>query len=165
MTTITNNNLPAGALLQSYANSGAYTDCFIAEIDLRVSHAEFVEAFYTTPIFRLERWLLAALLWRLSTDHQAREMASGRLNEFAAWSVESRAPNQVLLASGRTRSWLMTSYPAQGSGGATTLYFGSAIVPHKQTGKLGWLYSSLLGFHKLYSRILLWAAKKRLDHR
>jgi hypothetical protein len=46
------------------------------------------------------------------------------------------------------------------------LYFGSAVVPvpDKTTGKLvlGSTYSALLGFHKLYSRVLLSAASARL---
>ena len=48
----------------------------------------------------------------------------------------------------------------------TRLYFGSAVVPRRsaRAGKpsLGPLFSALLGFHKLYSRILLRAARSRL---
>jgi hypothetical protein len=154
--------LPAGALLEAYAQSGAYTDCFTTELKGHVSHAAFVEAFYTSAIFKLERWLLAKLMARPSTDIQARGLAAGSLNDFAAWSVEGRAPNQVLLAAGRTRSWLMTA-PLPGRSGATTrLYFGSAVVPRRGRAGLGWQFTALLGLHKLYSRVLLWAAQGRL---
>lgn len=158
--------LPAGALLESYASAGAYTDCFVTTINRTVSHAQFVEAFYTSPVFRVERWLIAAVLFRLSTDLEARKLASGKLDEFAAWTVENRTHNQIILVSGRTRSWFMTlqSPITVDSGENTVIYFGSAIVPHARTGRLGWQYSSLLGFHKLYSRVLLWSTKRRLEH-
>jgi hypothetical protein len=48
----------------------------------------------------------------------------------------------------------------------TSLYFGSAVVPVRspKTGRtrLGPVFSALLGFHKLYSRVLLRAARRRL---
>lgn len=154
--------LPAGALLQAYVLRGAYTDCYSTELGRAVSHAQFVEAFYTTAVFKLERWLLARFMARPSTDAQAGQLASGSRNAFAAWAVEERAPDQLLLAAGRTRSWLMVaSLPGHG-GVATRLYFGSAIVPHGGSTRMGWQFTALLGFHKLYSRVLLWAARHRL---
>jgi hypothetical protein len=157
--------LPAGTLLEPYAQGGAYTDCYAAVLSRPVSHAEFVEAFYTTALFKLERWILATLLARPSTDKQARELASGSSSTFAAWSVEARAPNQVLLAAGRTRSWLMTVSPPEHASTSTRLYFGSAVVPRRGSTKLGWQFTALLGFHKAYSRLLLWAAKNQLSKR
>jgi hypothetical protein len=47
------------------------------------------------------------------------------------------------------------------------LYFGSAVIPVRtKSGEtaLGFPYGALLGFHKLYSRILLRAARLRLEH-
>lgn len=46
----------------------------------------------------------------------------------------------------------------------TTLYFGSAVVPRKRGG-MGWPFTALLGFHKLYSRVLLGSAVRRLESR
>ena len=47
------------------------------------------------------------------------------------------------------------------------LLFGSAVVPkvEKNTGKTehGFIFKYLLGFHKLYSKLLLNAAKYKLD--
>lgn len=133
-----------------------------------MSHAEYVEAFYTGAVFKLERLLLAWFVSRPSTDAQARELASGRLNTFAAWQVEARSTNQLLMCdlSGRTRSWLMVA-PVQTAGSASTrLYFGSAVVPvhGKASGQptLGFPFKALLGFHKVYSRVLLGAARSRL---
>lgn len=51
--------LPQHALLGKYAHDGAYADCYATEIPASVSHAEYVEAFYTTAVFKLERQLLA----------------------------------------------------------------------------------------------------------
>ena len=156
--------LPADALLQRYREAGAYTDCYGGVVAADIAHAQYVEAFYTTWIFRLERWVLAVFVARPSTDAQARALAAGEVDTFAAWTVEARAPDQLLLCDyrGRTRSWLMTAPDA----GGTRLYFGSAVVPevNERTGRkaLGWVFAGLLGFHKLYSRVLLRAAIARL---
>jgi hypothetical protein len=155
--------LPEGALLQRYAGPGGYADCYVAVTDRAVSHAEFVEGFYTTALFKIERMILKLLASRPSTDAQAAQLADGTLASFAAWSVESRAPNQLLLAdfTGRTRSWLMVAPPDAGSSG-TRLYFGSAVVRARKRGP-GLAFAALLGFHKLYSRLLLGAARSRLS--
>ncbi|HJV95743.1 MAG TPA: hypothetical protein VJ608_06885 [Albitalea sp.] len=168
MPTIQACDLPQGALLGAYQHGGAYADCYVTELARPVSHAEYVEAFYTTALFKLERRLLAWLVARPSTDAQASQLAAGALDSFAAWNVEARSNDQVLLADlhGRTRSWLMVA-AAQADGHATTrLYFGSAVVPVLRAGSakpsLGWAFRWLLGFHKLYSRALLSAARSRL---
>jgi hypothetical protein len=158
--------LPSQSLLTRYANAGAYTDCFTTDIARTVSHADFVEAFYTGRLFKVERFLLRVFISKPSTDLQARQLAAGELNEFAAWRVEARAVDQLLLRAmdGRTRSWLMVSAMPETSG--TRLYFGSAVVPavNASTGKssLGFVFKALLGFHNFYSRALLNAAAARL---
>src|SRR5262249_52421050 len=101
----------------------------------------------------------------------AQQLACGAVDEFAAWRVERRAANQLLMAdyTGRTRSWLMVVHSAEEQGVRTRLYFGSAVVPirHRRSGtpSLGASYKSLLGFHKLYSVLLVRAAKARLNSR
>lgn len=161
--------LPAAALLHDSVATGAYTDCFCVEVPAPVSHAAFVEAFYTSPVFRVERWILRWALSRPSTDADARRLASGASDTFAAWIVCGRAPDQLLLqdVTGRTQSWLMVAACADdGPSPGTRLYFGSALMPARSgaTGpaRKGWLYRSLLGFHTLYSRILLSAARSRV---
>ena len=152
--------MPPESLLQSYAASGAYADCYATEIALPVSHAEFVAAFYTTGLFKAERLVLRVLASRPSSDAEARALALGELPSFAAWSVEARAANQLLLRdfTGRTRSWLMVE-PLPPS--STRLLFGSAIVPRRD-GRLGRRFDALLGFHRIYSQLLLAAARRRL---
>ena len=160
--------LPSTALLLRHQQAGAYADCYSTDIARVVTHAEFVEAFYTTGLFKVERFILRWFAARPSSDAQARQLAAGDSETFAAWRVEGRAPGQLMLAdfSGRTRSWLMVE-PAEGAGAeGTRLYFGSAVVPKDSADgggpRMGYVFQALLGFHKLYSRALLQAARVRL---
>jgi hypothetical protein len=160
--------MPEAALLGSYTRSGAFTDCFATEIDGSVSHAQFVRAFYTTWVFRLERVILRWAVARPSTDDEARQVAEGASDSFAAWKVEARGDNQLLMCDfqGRTRSWFMVVPIGTGSGARTRLYFGSAVVPRRDpvsgARSLGPVFGALMGFHKLYSHVLLYAARSRL---
>jgi hypothetical protein len=158
-------DLPVAALLQKYVYPGAYTDCYFTEVAGRVSPAEYIEAFYTTWVFELERFILTHAVKKPSSGLDAHRLARAEIDAFAAWTVEARAPDQLLMCDflSRTRSWLMV-LPIEGG---TRLYFGSAVVPvRSKSGELtlGSTYLSLMGFHKLYSRILLRAARSRLKH-
>jgi len=156
--------LPAQALLMGYCRHGGYTDCFVIDTDARISLARYVEAFYTSRLFRLER-LVLTLAARSSSDLQAVELAAGRGSTFAAWEVEARAADQLLMrdVTGRTRSWFMVA-PAEGG---TRLYFGSAVTSSQhRTGApatIGPVFRALVGLHTLYSRALLTAARRRLQ--
>jgi hypothetical protein len=168
MTSIQACSIPDQALLARYAGLGGYADCYVTEVTHPVSHAQYVEAFYTGAVFKLERLLLAWFVSMPSTDAQAKELARGELEDFAAWHVEARSANELLMCDryGRTRSWLMVAPFQSGGVASTRLYFGSAVVPvdDKGTGqpRLGFSYDALLGFHKLYSRMLLYATRTRL---
>ncbi len=157
--------LPDNALLAAYSRDGGYTDCYSVDVPGTISQEQYVAAFYTTAVFKLERLILRLAVSKPSTDTQARQLAAGSINHFAAWRVEQRNDNQLLMCDfvGRTRSWLMTlPLPAQ-HGGGTRLYFGSAVVPARAGASgLGFTFTALLGFHKLYSQTLLHAARKRL---
>jgi len=83
--------LPDNALLGRYADGGNYTDCFMIEFPDMIAHAAYVEAFLTTPLFRLERSVLKWLGAKPSTDDDARRLAAGESDDFAAWSVEGRS--------------------------------------------------------------------------
>lgn len=168
MSSVQRSELPQRALLDKYLQDGGYADCYVTHMARQVSHAEFVEAFYTTALFKIERLLLAGLVSRPSSDAEAAQLAAGTRNTFAAWSVEARSENQLLLTDfrSRTRSWLMVAPADSGENQGTRLYFGSAVVPatHGRPGKPrpGLVFRLLLGFHKLYSRALLSAARSRL---
>ena len=159
--------VPTNSLLAKYSTDGTYTDCYATEIPRGISFPEFVFAFYTTLIFRLERLILKWMVSKPSTDTQARQLADGVSERFAAWHVEDRSENEILMCDfqGRTRSWLMVT-PASTNGDRTRLYFGSAVVPiqNSKTGdrSLGFGFQALLGFHKIYSILLLYFARSRI---
>lgn len=159
--------VPRNALHARYADAGGYADAFVLDIDRRVTLAEFVEAFYTTWLFKLERFILKWLVDKPSTDAEARALALGERASFAAWSLEARARDELLMQDfqGKTRSWLSVAPRPDGAPG-TRLLFGTGIAPitDRATGRerLGAGFSALLSFHRLYSRALLGAAQARL---
>jgi hypothetical protein len=163
MSTVIAIDLPAGALLRRYGETG-YADCYATDVAAAVSLRRFAGAFYTTPLFKVERALLAAFASRPSSDADAAALAAGTAQTFAAWRVEGRTDGELLLAdfTGRTRSWLMVLPHA----GGTRLHFGSAVVPRidRRSGeaRMGAGFHALLGFHRLYSKLLLGAARRRL---
>lgn len=157
--------LPDDSLLRRYRDNGAYTDCYALDVPRSVTQAQYVEAFYTTWVFKLERAILSAVVSKPSTDAHAAQLARGERGDFAAWDVEARDANQLLMRDfqRRTCSWLMSRST---EAGGTRLYFGSAVVPKLDArgGKpsMGFVFAALLGFHRLYTRILLRAAAARL---
>lgn len=168
MKVIQTGELPQGALLNKYKQQDAYTDCYFMDLPRAISWTEYVEAFYTTSLFKVERAILSVLAAKPSTDLQAKQLAAGEADHFAAWSVEGRSQNQLLLCDfqGRTRSWLMCAVDDSCNPPRTRLYFGSAVVPvvDKASGKksFGFIFHALMGFHRLYSRSLMASARARL---
>lgn len=158
--------VPANTLLRSYQDGDGYTDCYSSEVPAVITQQRFIEAFYTSPLFKVERTLLRYLASKPGSDVEAKQLAAGNAVKFSAWRVESQSAGELLLAdfTGRTRSWLMAK-PVIGST-ATVLYFGSAVVPRHSRGAskpgMGWDFYALLGFHRLYSRMLLSAAGRKL---
>lgn len=160
--------IPTNTTLASYSMDGAYADCYSTELAWNVTFPEYVFTFYTTSLFKLERFILKWAVSKRSTDLQARQLANGEIEKFAAWSVENRSENEILMCDylGRTRSWLMVAPMNTASGPRTRLYFGSAVVPirNPKTGKLatGFGFQALLAFHKVYSVLLLYSARMRI---
>ncbi len=157
-------------MLRAYQDGTGFADCYVTEVPGAVTQAAFIEAFYTSRLFKVERTLLKYLAARPATDADARQLAEGKATLFSAWRVEDQSVSELLLAdfSGRTRSWLSAS-PAAGAdhGPRTQLYFGSAVVPRQRPGStnpgMGWPFHALLAFHRLYSRLLLRAASRRVQ--
>lgn len=155
---------PASLLGRMAAQRGAFADAYTLRLPRAVTLAEFVEAFYTTRLFKVERALIA-LLGKPSSDAMARAVARGEGERIAVWTIEARDPDELLMHedSGATRSW----FKAQpGEGGGTTLWFGSAVVPRRRgpdgQPRFSAVFHALLGFHRWYSRALLRAAVRRL---
>lgn len=170
MLDISESSLPDGALLARYHGeesghgASAYVDCFTTRLNRHVSISEFVATFYQTWLFRLERFILASLAGVRSTDEDAIAVAEGHADGFAAWDVEARAEDQLLLSdlNGRTRSW----FRVEQAGTGTQLFFGSAVLPvvDAETGeaRVTRTYRWLLDFHRFYSVLLLASARRKL---
>lgn len=158
MSAVQAQELPEQALLARYSDVG-HTDCYFTDVPRDVTFEAYISAFYTSWLFKVERIILR-LVKRPSTDVHVAELAAGTRAQFAAWDVEDRTVDQLLMCdmAGRTRSWLHCT-PVEGG---TRLYFGSAVVPDQKSGKMGWLFHALMGFHKLYSVMLLKAAVRKL---
>src|SRR5689334_21268853 len=98
---------PQGSLLARLAQArNAFADAYTLHLPRTVSLAQFVEAFYTTRLFKLERWLIART-GRPSTDADVHAVAEGEDRRMAAWTVEAREGDELLMHedSGVTRSW------------------------------------------------------------
>ena len=154
--------VPVDTMLDKHSSvTGAYTDCYMTEIPHKVTFPEYVFVFYTTPLFKLERLILKFTVSKPATDLDAKNLANGLTDKFAAWTVEARMENELLMCDylSRTRSWLMK----KSDGIKTQLYFGSAVVPKTGKRSLDLEFRALLGFHLIYSVLLLYFAKSNLD--
>jgi hypothetical protein len=171
MFAITRESVPADALLNTFRGGarperwGTYADCFAVDCAGQVGLADFVVAFYTSRLFGVERFLLRTLINAPSSRGDARAVAEGTADKFAAWYVGQRTATQLLMCDRyeRTRSWFSVS---TASDGGTRLRFGSAVAAKTGRGgaapKRPAAFGLLLGFHILYSQALLAAAKRNL---
>jgi hypothetical protein len=167
---ISRESVPEDALLRTFRGGahperwGRYADCFAVGVDRNVTLTQFVFAFYTSPLFGIERALLRLLINAPSSRADARAIADGTSDKFAAWYVGQRTATQLLMCDRyeRTRSW----FRVEPESGGTRLLFGSALAakrgeridaPRRRAG-----FSVLLWFHVLYSQALLRAAKANL---
>lgn len=155
--------VPSGTLLARYVGQGwTYTDCYDCDVPHDVVFDDFVHAFYTTWLFRVERLILSCVLRRPITDRDADMMLSGQSEEFAAWRVERRGENEILLCdkSLATGSW----FGMQDLGaGRTRLMFGSVVVADE--APLHVAVRLILPIHALYSKALLGCAQGRICRR
>jgi hypothetical protein len=163
--------VPSDALLKTYRGGphperwGTYADCFAVTIDREVDLTDFVFAFYTSPVFRIEGFILRLLLGASSSKADARAVAGGTSDTFSAWYVGQRTATQLLMCDRyeRTRSWFCV---APATGGGTRLHFGSAVAAKRDKKTAaparGGGFHFLLWFHILYSQVLLRAAKLNL---
>lgn len=155
---------PTGSLIAPFqTQDGFYVDAFCVHVPTRQYLRDFVSAFYTTRLFKVERTVLSLLARAPSSDADAMALAAGMTDRFAVWSVEARLDNEILLADryGRTKSWLHAAEEGQG----TRLWFGSVVVPVARAGQpptLGPVFHTLERAHKFYARALLKAAASNL---
>ena len=154
---------PKDTFLENYLINGNYVDCYVTTIDKQISFSEFVFAFYTTWLFKVEAFILTYTVRKPSSDVEAKKLSNAEIDKFAAWTVEARSEKELLMCDfvSRTRSWFMLEQLED----KTKLYFGSAVVPKKRGEGLGFIFNLLLGFHQIYSVLLLYFAKQRFSHR
>jgi hypothetical protein len=169
MMAITQEIVPEDSLLKTYKGGarpdcwGHQGDCFSVVLDRPVNLADFVFAFYTSGIFRIERLILRILAAAPSTDAEARMVAGGSRASFAVWRVGEHTATQLLMCDRfeKTRSWFRV-VPLDG--GKTILQFGSAVAARRdsRTGAvaIGGGFRFLMKFHVVYSRALLSAAAR-----
>jgi hypothetical protein len=73
---LTSNDLPAEPPSRrssfSFGARGCFTDCYALEVPAPVTQAQFVEAFYTTLLFKAERFIL-----KLLADGRTRAIVQG----------------------------------------------------------------------------------------
>jgi hypothetical protein len=172
MFSIAREAVPDNALLKTYRGGvhperwGACGDCFSVSVHRAVNLADFVFAFYTSPIFRIERTILHGFLSVPSTDEQARAVATGAGTSFAVWYAGTRTATQLLMCDRyeRTRSWFSVAPMA---GGRTLLRFGSAVAAssagRRAAEPMSLRFRVLLRFHVWYSQILLHSAKAVIE--
>lgn len=161
--------LPPAALLGSYVKPGNYTDCYVTRVKRSLTLADYISAFYSTPLFAAERMILKWAVAKPSSRNDIEALANAQTEQFAAWFVEARSATELLLKDyrGRTRCWQKCeALGAEEQSAETRLYFGSAVVfaePRERLEKsTNATFRALLPFHKLYSRGLLWSARRSL---
>ncbi|WP_092644937.1 hypothetical protein [Jannaschia faecimaris] len=137
---------------------GTYVDCDYVDVAHSVDLRDFVAAFYGTPLFLAERLVLQLALRRRIPDAEVIDLAEGRTDRFAAWTVAGRLADQLWLAdvTGATMSWLAVRPQRLG----TRLFFGSVV--RARGGRMPIAARILLPAHKLYARGLLRAAARAL---
>lgn len=155
------------SLVASFLEKG-YADSYRTEVDGHISMEDYVYKFYTSPLFKLERFILKWLVRKPSTDTQAKELLEGNSNKFAAWTLEDRGEHELLMRdmADRTRSWFMVNHLGTKENPKTQLYFGTGISPSpkrkNRKSSIGFFFNALLPFHKVYSVLLLYFAKRQL---
>ncbi|MEO0487904.1 MAG: hypothetical protein AAF092_18555 [Pseudomonadota bacterium] len=145
--------VPADALLAAYCGDGNHVDAYQLSVSEPVALPDYIRAFFQTGIFRLERWILAVAAGASSSDYQIEDLAKGQGDRMAAWRVEARGDQEILLAveGSPIRTWLGVV-----SGPSPALLFGSAVLAYK--GRVPFAARALMPFHAVYSRVLLASA-------
>ena len=155
--------LPINCLLTTQGMPHDYRDCFAVDLPMAIQLEAYIAAFYTTWLFKLERIFLG-LAGHPSTDQQAIDLAQGQLQAYAAWTLDARQPDQILMRdiTGVTCLWLMAVSSASG----TRLYLGSGVkaMQCRADGSMAlpFGYRALMGLHVLYSKALLATTASKL---
>ncbi|WP_299348261.1 hypothetical protein [uncultured Shimia sp.] len=168
MKRIREREVPRASLLQQFVEMpGCHADAFAVPADAATELADYIRAMFDSPVFRAERMVLAAFGKKSSSAEEVAALAAGEGQTMALWSTLQRNGHELLLEvrRGAVRTWLMVE-PRPGSD--AHLWFGTAIVPEPAKGdappQIALGFRAFMGVHKLYSRVLLWAAVRGLKH-
>lgn len=168
MSNIIEAEIPPDALSARYVEEAAFVDCYYIEIPKEITLDRYIEAFYTTPLFKVERTILSIATFKAASDREAAELSLEKSNSYSIWTVENRNSNQIILRdfTKKTRSWLMVKTLKNEESVISRLFFGSVVVPSKVSdsghASFGVLFHLLSRFHLWYSKALLKAAYKKL---
>ena len=168
MTRITAPPLPPQSLLARKRGPECYRDAFRASVAGEVSLGELVTAFFSSRAFLAERMALH-LIGRGADHADIAALAAGRTERFAAWQMEAREENELLMHDflDQTCCWLAVS--TRGPDGAldgplpvpergrTFIWFGTGV---REVG--GPIMRNLQGAHRFYARQLLAGAARGL---
>ena len=148
--------LPPYSLLARHSTAEDYTDCFTVDVPHAVTLEQFITAFYNSPAFRSERWVLH-VIGKGSGGEDVRALAAGESKTFAAWIMEARTNTAILMRDfqHRTCSWLAVEALTSGN---TRLFFGSGVRRPD-----GALVKALMPFHRWYAKALLKSAASALS--
>ena len=175
MFSVQTGEIPESGYLKPYRErSSWYTDCFFVDVQGQVCLSQFISAFFTTFLFRSERWVLGVFTSSPSSDQNVMDLASGVSDRLSLWRVEARDDQQLILSFGElgVRTWLMVE-PHPEIANVSRLYFGtgldfsSRVAPEMDSQsrerKVSVLFYPFLGFHRFYARLLLWSAKVKVS--
>jgi len=168
MPKIIETEVPLDALSVGYLKEGAFVDCYYIDIPKEVTLEQYIQAFYTTFLFKVERSVLSLVTFTLAKDSEAVDLSLGKTERYSIWTVEKRKSDQILLCefTENTRSWLSVKVIKVEGVITTRLYFGSVVIPKSVSengeGNFGFIFHLLGKFHKVYSKSLLNAAYKKL---
>ena len=155
--------VPVSSLLATAPGERDYADCWCCEIAGSAGLSQLIEAFFTCPAFRPERLTLAAI-GKGGSDAEARALAQGETDRFAAWTLVERREDEILLEdfAHRTRCWLAVAPQV----GHTRVSFGTAILARTGDGGAdraeNLAFRALVPFHRFYARRLIASAAKRI---
>lgn len=163
MTKVQQIAVPADSLLAQFAPSPGssaanYRDCFVREVREDVAFEEFVTRFYSSWAFTPERIALS-LIDRGASTEDARKLAYGEADSFAAWNVvERRSANGLVAEHGPAGSASPTGCPQARKGrgdrtpdGARTTQNAEILLQDFSGATASWLsVEALEGGTKLY---------------
>ena len=134
--------VPRGLPPQPLPGGAGFADCYVTEVPGAISQAAFIEAFYTSPLFKVERTILKYFVAKPATDADARQLAEGVATRFSAWNVEGQSRSELLLSDLQRSHEVLAHGVADGRARslvqhAALLWFCRRAAPTHRNGQTG----------------------------